>query len=305
MSDASIQLPNCMDLPASCGSAGNDDCCATASALPGGTFHRSYDVASDALFKDMSFPATVSGFVLDKYEVTVGRFRKFVNAGYGTRANPPSPGAGAHPSLANSGWNSGWTPFLSPDTTSLIGALKCAGTYHSWTDAVASNEELPINCITWYEAMAFCIWDGGYLPTEAEWTYAAAGGVEQRAYPWSSPAGSSSIDCSYANYFINNPTGTHCATDSVNRVGSESSKGDGRWGHVDLAGNVFEWVLDSYAASPPMPCNDCAEITGGDRVIRGGSFESSNVSHLRVANRFSRVVTIRSAGTGVRCARRL
>ena len=54
--------------------------------------------------------------------------------------------------------------------------------YQTWT---ANNDNLPMNCITWFEAFAFCIWDGGRLPTELEWNYAAAGGSSQNVYPCS------------------------------------------------------------------------------------------------------------------------
>ncbi len=296
------QFASCVGLAATCGTASNADCCATG-AIPVGTFYRSYDVATDQLFKDMSFPATVSAFKLDRYEVTVGRFRKFVNAGMGTQTNAPTAGSGAHSSLAGSGWNAAWSQFLPADATSLIGALKCGGSLYTWTDSVGNNENLPINCLTWYEAMAFCIWDGGYLPTEAEWNFAATGGTEQRAYPWSSPAGALNIGCSYANYKINSPTGTYCSNGTigaVNRVGSESSLGDGKWGQSDLGGNVSEFTLDSNAAYV-NPCIDCASITGGNRVVRGGYFGSLD---LRVGGRGSIAPTSRGNDLGVRCARR-
>ena len=58
--------------------------------------------------------------------------------------------------------------------------LKCYPGYQTWLDTpgTPTEEDYPINCIDWYEAFAFCIWDGGYLPTEAEWGYAAAGGQQ-------------------------------------------------------------------------------------------------------------------------------
>src|SRR5439155_1159714 len=84
--------------------------------------------------------------------------------------------------------------------------------------------------------------------------FAAAGGSDQRAYPWSSPASSLTIDCSYANYepadFCVKP-----GTGAVNRVGSESPNGDGKWGQADLGGNVYEWTLDSHASAYGNPCS--------------------------------------------------
>src|SRR5689334_21712444 len=94
--------PSCAGLPATCGPSGNEDCCESL-LVPGGTFARSYDGVD---YLDRSYPATVSDFYLDKYEITVGRFRAFVNAGMGTQASPPADGAGAHPKIPGSGWSS-------------------------------------------------------------------------------------------------------------------------------------------------------------------------------------------------------
>jgi formylglycine-generating enzyme required for sulfatase activity len=300
-----------MGLPMTCGASATDSCC-QAAPVDGGTFYRSYDVATDD-HNDMRYPATVSAFVLDKYEVTVGRFRAFVNAGLGTQASPPAAGAGAHPKLAGSGWDSGWNTNLAASTTALAATVKCDSTYQTWTDAPGANENKPMNCVSWYEAMAFCIWDGGYLATEAEWNYAASGGSEQRAYPWSNPATSTTIDCTYANYRIDSPAGMRCVngtTGAVNRVGSESPKGDGKWGHSDLAGNVWEWTLDGdlnakneEVSPPPLPCHDCANLTAShDRVLRGGSFDNP-ASSSRAALRNDFPPTYRNGYVGLRCAR--
>src|SRR5688572_5680587 len=60
---------------------------------------------------------------------------------------------------------------------------------------------------------------------------------------------------------------------AVNRVGSESPKGDGMWAHSDLAGNVYEWTLDYHSLVYPISCNDCANLTPSTgRILRGGSF---------------------------------
>lgn len=274
----------------------NVDCCAS-EIVPGATFYRRYDAATDR-FNDTSWPATVSEFRLDTYEVTVRRFRNFVNAGFGTQENPPTAGSGVHPNLAGSGWVESWNANLPANTSALIDAIDCG----NWTSNPGINDNEPMTCISWYEAFAFCIWDGGYLPTEAETNLAATGGTEYRAYPWSSPATSTTIDCTYANFY--NGTNGYCVgTGEPNRVGSGSPKGDGRWGHADLAGNVSEWVLDWSTTSPPTPCNDCASLTAATyRVLKGGGYASGNVT-LRSANTNGLQPTSHTAQNGVRCAR--
>jgi formylglycine-generating enzyme required for sulfatase activity len=258
--------------------------------VTGGTFKRSYDAVT---FTNPNNPATVSSFRMDTYEITVGRFRKFVNAGYGTQANPPADGSGANPNLPGSGWQSAWNSSLKADTSALTAAVKCSFG-PTWTDSPGANENRPINCITWYEAFAFCIWDGGRLPTEAEWNYAAAGGSEQRAYPWSVPSTSTTIDSSYAVY----------DSGSTANVGSKSPKGDGKWGQSDLAGNLGEWVLD-WGGSYPNPCNDCANLTqvAMGRVVRGGSFYGSTAEYLLASFQSNQQPWDRYYLTGSRCVR--
>jgi formylglycine-generating enzyme required for sulfatase activity len=230
---------------------------------------------------------------MDSYEVTVGRFRNFVAAYPG---NKPLGGMGKNPlDPSDPGWNAAWNTILPADQATLKQVLKTPGDCdgYAWTDDVGSKEYFPINCVSWYEAFAFCIWDGGRLPTEAEWNFAAAGGDEQRIYPWSSPPSSTTIDATYAVY----------SPASLVNVGSRSPKGDGRWGQSDLAGSLWEWVRDWYASQYPTPCVNCANHTPAvGRVFRGGGFYG-NQNDQRAAIRDYDVPASRDDGYGIRCVR--
>jgi hypothetical protein len=87
-------------------------------------------------------------------------------------------------------WDVAWNASLPVDAAALTAAVKCNSTWQTWSDSpgTPSAESHPMNCINWYEANAFCIWDGGRLPSEAEWNYTAAGGSQQRQYPWGATA---------------------------------------------------------------------------------------------------------------------
>ncbi len=235
---------------------GNVSCCESL-LVPGGTFKRDFDGGE---YGDASFPATISAFRLDKFEVTVGRMRQFVSAFAQLKLKS---GAGKSPHIANDpGWDTDYA--LPPDTDALTAQLRCPGT--TWSDMLTDNNDLPLNCVPYNVAYAFCIWDGGRLPTEAEWNFAAAGGDEQRAYPWRAPPTGPAITDDYANYANANP--------GPIAVGSKPA-GDGRWGQSDLAGNVAEWALD-YQGDYPSICIDCLNVTpAATRVQRGGAYNMS------------------------------
>jgi formylglycine-generating enzyme len=298
-----VPFLSCAGLPATCGANGNDDCCRSL-ALPAGSYDRSYDLGGTMNSGTTSFPASVSDFRLDKYKVTVGRFRAFVAAGMGTQASPPPSGAGAHAKLAGSGWDASWNTSLVTDTAALRAAISCDSTYQTWTDTPAANEHRPINCIDWYEAMAFCIWDGGYLPTEAEWNYAAAGGDEQRVYPWSNPSNSTTIDGSYASYGCMGDGTANCTANDLVAVGIRPA-GDSRWGQSDMAGNAWEFTLD-WNAAYVNPCMDCANLVASDRrVSRGGSFQSAATTLQTGVRGWDPLPPDRLGIFGIRCARAL
>ncbi len=253
---------HCARLP-SCRGAAADGCgttsssCCESGAVPASTFNRR---------NDTTLPASVSAFSLDRFEVTVARFRAFVAAGAATQANPPAAGAGANPKIPGSGWQAAWNAALPLDVAALTQSLM-GDNNATWTAAPGANEHLPINLVSWPVAFAFCAWDGGRLPTYAEWEAAAAGGSEQRYYPWSTPPSAMTLDAtpieaSY-NCAYTPPTGIYgCAFNDIAPVGAIPG-GEAKWGQRDLAGNMREWLLDFDLQLLPSQCNDCACLFDG------------------------------------------
>ncbi len=316
---------------ANCGASGSADCCASP-AVTGGTFNRDNTSA---------YPATVASFRLDAYEVTVGRFRKFVNAVTGTTGTAwvPAPGSGKHAYLPGGGLvdeeipdggvvnpqeggtadggadaataspiESGWDPAWETLPTSLQGwttNLVCDSTYATWTVAAGTGDALPINCVTWAEAEAFCIWDGGFLPSEAEWSYVATGGSMQLLYPWGSQQpGADAKLAVYGCYY--GATGSCTGVTNIAPVGSVTAGNQAQWGQSDMAGNLDEWLLDWFANPYTLPsCTNCADTlapSNAMRAFRGGSFYDS-VGQLTTSNRSGLAPADIGVNLGFRCAR--
>ena len=292
-----------------CG-ASTESCCASP-IVAGGTYDRTYSNDGTGPTGAVD-PASVSAFRLDRYLITVGRFRQFVAdsvAGW-----VPPAGAGKHAHLNQGrglidsaaggyepGWNDGDEIQLASTTEDWTARLICEPSFHTWTDAAGPNDALPINCIDWFDAYAFCIWDGGFLPSEAEWEYASAGGSEQRTHPWGAidPGAGSAYEVAGCNY----PPGSEACSGVQNLapVGT-ATLGAGRWGQLDLAGELSEWTLD-WLAPYADPCVDCVQLTGFSyRVTRGGSF-GTDTDNLFPAARDGDVPLARNAFHGARCAR--
>jgi sulfatase modifying factor 1 len=310
-----------------CGESGNESCC-TSLEVCSGTFRPTYVDDGDGLPSTASL-ATISDFRLDKYSVTVGRFRPFVEAwraGY----YPPD-GSGKHAYLnggqgltnvgpfawMTNGYETGWeatywndTMYLDPTDANLTACSDDIWNINlsTWTKRAGQNENLPINCVTWHEAYAFCIWDGGFLPSGTEWEYAAVGGSQQRHYPWGSlvpgdacPGTGCEYDISGCNY--PNGSGTCTGVGNVAPVGY-ASKGVGRWGQLDLGGNVTNWTMDVQWDND-MVCNNCIFLTVTEpesltlREVGGGNFASDDFGALG----FLDGERGRDFRTGIRCAR--
>jgi formylglycine-generating enzyme required for sulfatase activity len=338
----------CVAVPPSCagggpgagfncgGYGGSGDCCA-ALDVPLGTqkqetFYRDFDGMT---FTDLSHPATVSQFSLDVYEVTVGRFRKFVSAVVGADGGVPwvpDAGSGVHTHLegglnaggtAASNHETGWDPSWNSDLpttkadwdnrlTSLSGCTTTGGPVFTWTpepilDSQNPSEILPISCVDWFTAYAFCIWDGGFLPSLTEWDCAAAGGQSQRVYAWGdSPPDESSSYAIYNCLYHQSATGlcwnNYSSNKNVAAVGY-AFKGQGLWGQMDLTGSVFEWTLDYYDNTYPLPCTDCANFSNGaQRTVRGGGFDSP-LGILSVSEASYNSPSNAPGDNGIRCAR--
>ncbi|MCB9868099.1 MAG: SUMF1/EgtB/PvdO family nonheme iron enzyme [Phycisphaerales bacterium] len=277
--------------------------------LPGGTFTMGAPIdcamsPNDPTCAWLGTPPVpgveVAPFDLDRYEVTVARFRAFwsarsVDGGAATRSVPVR-----YPNGVSLAWTS------TPQAPDMV--MGC-----NWSLTPGTRESHPMNCIDWWMAQEFCAWDGGRLPTEAELEFASRGwsvpseGLQSgRIYPWGDvpPEGNSGRVCDRAH--INECAGEDGAL--TRRVGQFAATG----GIYDLAGNVWEWAADRFlpvgsrSACWGSTINPFCSVSGPTgRAARSGSFSNIQeaVAFIRGASRTDHRETDRSTNIGFRCVR--
>lgn len=170
---------------------------------------------------------------------------------------------------------------------------------------VIERMDHPVVHVSWNDAMAFCQWAGKRLPTEAEWEYAARGGLIQKKFPWGdelTPHGEQRCNIWQGHFPDYNSL-----EDGYLGTAPAKSFPPNNFGLYNMSGNVWEWCNDWFSPDfhqKDSRVNPKGPQSGQSRVIRGGSFlcHHSYCNRYRVAARSSNTPDSTTSNMGFRCA---
>jgi formylglycine-generating enzyme len=300
--------------------------------IPGGTFR----MGSDHHYPEEapSHRATVDGFWMDRTPVTNREFRKFVDAtGYVTFAEiPPRPEdyPGAPPHMLRAGsmvfvapkHDSGLRDYFSWWQFRFGANWRRPAGKRSWIHALPDH---PVVHIAYCDAQAYAAWVGKELPTEAEWEFAARGGLESAEYAWGDefmPGGHHMANTWQGMFPCENS-----AADGFERTSPVTNYPPNGFGLYDMIGNVWEWTTDWWSerhqADAPKACCIPENPRGGPqsasydacqpniriprKVLKGGSYlcAPSYCRRYRPAARHAQPVDTSAGHVGFRCVVRV
>lgn len=276
-------------------------------SLPGGTFLMGTDYA-EAFPQDGEGPVhsvTLDPFLIGKFTVTNDVFARFVSeTGYKTDAQ-------------RFGWSFVfWAHIPNAQFDQLVQDTVAAAPW--WCKVPGANWKapegpgsdirargrFPVVHVSWNDAQAFCQWSGQRLPTEAEWEYAARGGLEQKLYPWGDklrPKGKHLCNI-WQGDFPHEDTGEDgftgsCPVDAFPPNGFDL---------YSVTGNTWEWCADWFSAERDLTAttNPLGPEAGEARVMKGGSFlcHKSYCNRYRVAARSFNAPDSSTSHMSFRCA---
>lgn len=334
---ACIQVPSRMpvkDIDSSVVNASGESSYEGMVLIPGGTFSMGADNAQADEDEYPKHEVTVDSFYIDATEVTNAQFAKFVQAtGYRTTAEQKPDWNEMKKTLPPG------TP--KPPDDELVAAslvfrqadhpvsLDAYGQWWDWVpgadwrhpqgpgSSIKGKENYPVVQVSWYDAKAYCKWAGKELPTEAQWEFAARGGLINNIYPW----GNEHVNTGKpkANTWEGQFPYANDRKDGYTRLAPVKKFAPNGYGLYDMAGNVWEWCSDWYAAdyytriakqhtlnpTGPAKSYDPMEPLMQKRSMRGGSFLCNDAycSGYRASRRMKSTPDTGFEHTGFRCVK--
>jgi len=275
--------------------------------LPGGRFTMGTD-------DDIGFPADGEGpartveldpFYISKYAVTNAEFLEFVReTDYTTEAE-------------EHGWSFVFEAFLMDEANDYV--VDSVGETPWWVAVCGANWfrpegpgstvegrwDYPVVHVSWRDAVAYCEWAGKRLPTEAEWEYAARGGLEGKRYPWGDELRPE--DTHRCNIWQGSFPDRNTAADGYAGTAPVDEYDPNGYGLYNVSGNVWEWCSDWFSADHPSDkpnVNPTGPADGSEKVMRGGSYlcHDSYCNRYRVAARSKNTPGSSTGNIGFRTA---